>query len=90
MIDVKENLTTVEAEPTAKEKRSFVSNQKVDADAAYQRLKATRKTLASYSRKINETNTVDIVGEHKALYEELEMTMKLIILAEQSLIDEGE
>lgn len=54
MIDVRENLKTSESV-----KPSFVGIQKVDADAAYQRLKITRQFLKEYREAINSTNTVD-------------------------------
>ena len=68
----------------------FFTAKKVDADAAYQRLAITRKALKMYQRDINDTNTSDIVGELKDLYINLEKTMKLIIIAEQQLIFDGE
>ena len=80
-IDVKENMTV--ATPT------FIERQGVDADAAYQRLAITRKTLAEYKAAINATNTVDVVGELKNLYLKLESTMNLIALEEQMLINQG-
>ena len=81
-IDVKENLNRIEMP-------SFIEGQGVDADAAYQRLAITRKMLAEYKAAINATNTVDVVGELKSLYSELEATMNLIILQEQMLINQG-
>lgn len=81
-IDVNENMKEVAAP-------SFIEGQGVDADAAYQRLAITRKTLAEYKAAINATNTVDVVGELKELYLELESTMNLIALQEQMLINQG-
>lgn len=81
-IDVKENMNGIAAP-------SFIEGQGVDADAAYQRLAVTRKTLAEYKAAINATNTVDVVGELKSLYSDLETTMNLIILQEQLLINQG-
>lgn len=69
---------------------TFFIEQKADADAAYQRLAITRKALKMYQRDINDTNTSDITGELKGLYTDLERTMKLIIIAEQQLIFDGE
>ena len=68
----------------------FFTEQKTDADAAYQRLAITRNALKMYQREINDTNTSDIVGELKDLYIDLEKTMKLIMIAEQQLIFDGE
>lgn len=81
-IDVKENMNG-NAAP------SFIEGQGVDADAAYQRLAITRKTLAEYKAAINATNTVDVVGELKTLYTNIENTMQLICLQEQMLINQG-
>ena len=81
-IEVRENLNV-------NEMPSFIEGQGVDADAAYQRLAITRKTLAEYKAAINATNTVDVVGELKSLYSDLEATMNLIILQEQMLINQG-
>ncbi|MBR5583133.1 MAG: hypothetical protein IKW21_01245 [Lachnospiraceae bacterium] len=81
-IDVKENMNGIAAP-------SFIEGQGVDADAAYQRLAVTRKTLAEYKAAINATNTVDVVGELKSLYADIEATMNLIILQEQMLINQG-
>ena len=69
---------------------SFIEGQKTDTKAACERLMITRKMLKDYKAAINATNTVDIAGEHKHLYEELEATMKLICLQEQQLIMQGE
>ena len=80
-IEVRENLNI--------EKPAFIEGQGVDADAAYQRLAITRKTLKEYKAAINATNTVDVVGELKSLYSDLETTMNLIILQEQLLINQG-
>lgn len=81
-IDVKENMNG-NAAP------SFIEGQGVDADAAYQRLAITRKTLAEYKAAINATNTVDVASELKLLYGDIESTMKLIILQEMMLITQG-
>lgn len=83
-IDVKENMNV-----NGIAKASFIEGQGVDADAAYQRLAITRKTLAEYKAAINATNTVDVVGEHLNLYAELANIMKLIDLQEQMLINQG-
>ena len=78
-IDVKENMNGIAAP-------SFIEGQGVDADAAYQRLAITRKMLAEYKAAINATNTVDVVGEHKDLYADVETSLKLIALKEERLI----
>ena len=85
-VDVRSNITVDDSQRVS----TFFSTQKVDADAAYQRLALTRKTLKMYQREINDTNTVDIVGNLKDLYIDLEKTMKLIILEEQKLVFDGE
>lgn len=82
-IDVKENMNGI---VTA----SFIEAQKIDSDAAYQRLAITRKTLAEYKAAINATNTVDVAGKLKSLYESVETTMLMIALEEQMLIHQGE
>ena len=82
-VNVKEAMNTVAGS-------GFFTEQKTDADSAYQRLAITRKALKMYQREINDTNTSDIVGELKDLYIELEKTMKLIMIAEQQLIFDGE
>lgn len=91
-IDVKENLNVEKMEekyePTVK-RSLFIERQAVDADAAYQRLAITRKTLEEYKAAINATNTVDVVGEHKVLYTDIESTMQMICLQEQMLINQG-
>lgn len=81
-IDVKGNLNGIA-------KASFIEGQGVDTDAAYQRLAITRKTLAEYRAAINATNTVDVVGELKSLYTDIEYTMNLICIQEQMLINQG-
>lgn len=81
-IDVKENMNGI---VTA----SFIEGQGVDTDAAYKRLAITRQTLAEYKAAINATNTVDVAGSLKDLYERVEATMKLIELEEQMLIHQG-
>ena len=81
-IEVRENMNGIAAP-------SFIEGQGVDADAAYQRLAITRKTLAEYKAAINATNTVDVVGELKNLYADVESTLKLIALKEQELIHQG-
>ena len=78
-IDVKENMNGIAAP-------SFIEGQGVDADAAYQRLAITRKMLKEYKAAINATNTVDVVGEHKDLYADVETSLKLIALKEERLI----
>ena len=81
-IDVKENLNRIEMP-------SFIEGQGVDADAAYQRLAITRKMLKEYKAAINATNTVDVVGEHKDLYADIETSLKLIALKEERLIHQS-
>lgn len=80
-IDVRENMIP--------EEFALIKKQGVDADAAYQRLAITRKTLAEYKAAINATNTVDVVGELYNLYADIERTMNLIALQEQMLINQG-
>lgn len=82
-IDVRENMNGI---ATA----SFIEAQKIDSDAAYQRLAITRQTLAEYKAAINATNTVDVAGKLKSLYESVETTMLMIALEEQMLIHQGE
>ena len=85
-VDVR-NTVTVD---NSKRPSAFFDSQKPDADAAYQRLAITKKTLKMYQREINDTNTTDIKGDLKELYINLEYTMNMIIAAEQQLIFNGE
>lgn len=71
-------------------KNTFIENQKVDADAAYERLSITRKTLKNFKRAINDTNTVDVAGELKLLYMQAENTLLQICTHEELLISQGE
>ena len=79
MVDVK---SAFEAAPIS----SFIGRQGVDGGAAFKRHEITKATLEKYRAEINATNTVDVVGELKSLYDQLESTMKLIILHEEQLI----
>jgi len=69
---------------------SFIEGQKVDASAAFTRLMIVKKAQKEIKRAINDTNTVDIAGEHKALYDQLESTLRMIGLQEEMLIHQGE
>lgn len=86
IVDVKSTVTV----DNSKRPSAFFDSQKADADAAYQRMAITKKTLKMYQREINDTNTTDITGDLKDLYINLEYTMNMIIAAEQQLIFDGE
>ena len=89
MVNVKEMMGTgVIDAPISRP--SFIEGQKIDAEAAFQRLTITRRMMSDFKTAINATNTVDIAGEHKQLYSEVEATLKLIALHEQQLIAQGE
>ena len=79
-IDVRE---TVE---TGIRNQSFVKAQGVDGEAAFQRMTITKEMLEQYQAAINATNTSDIVGVHKELYDKAERAMKSIIDEEMVLI----
>ena len=68
----------------------FIEGQKADASAAFERLKIIRKAHKDIKRAINDTNTVDIIGEHKNLYGTLDDVLNAIALHEQVLISQGE
>lgn len=89
MLDVKETMEKAVID-TPVSSPSFIEGQKIDAGAAFQRLTITRRMLSDFKAAINATNTVDIAGEHKQLYSEVEATLKLIVLLEQQLIAQGE
>lgn len=65
---------------------SFVKAQGVDSEAAFQRMTITKEMLKEYQLAINGTNTTDVVGDLKALYDDLEVIAKAIIRQEQMLI----
>ena len=74
---------------TGYSKPSFIQAQGVDSEAAFQRMTITKEMLGQYQSAINSTNTADIVGTHKALYDKLESVMKEIINEEMILIAMG-
>ena len=79
-VDVKE---TVEIGST---RQSFVKTQGIDCEAAFQRMRITKELLGQYQVAINETNTADVIGKHKSLYDDLETLAKAIIDEEMILI----
>lgn len=81
--DVKETVETGLVSP------SFIQAQGVDTEAAFQRMTITKDMLGQYQAAINSTNTADIVGTHKALFDKLESVMKEIINEEMILIAMG-
>lgn len=89
-IVVKEELTQ-EPETVRRTRRSsFVKTQGVDSEAAFQRMTITKRMLGDYQEAINNTNTVDVVGNLKEMYDDVEMLLKAIIKEEQLLISIGE
>lgn len=68
----------------------MIGIQKADARAAFERLCIIRNAQKEIERAVNDTNTVDIAGEHKALYSQLESTLKMLGLQEEMLIHQGE
>lgn len=81
---------SIDVKGSMKATTSFIEGQGVDADAAYQRLKITRRFLKEYREAVNSTNTSDVVGNLARLYDNLETTAKVIIKEEQLLISLGE
>ena len=81
--DVKETVETGYGRP------SFIKSQGVNTEAAFQRMTITKEMLEQYQAAINATNTADIVGIHKALYDKLEQVAKSIIDEEMILIAMG-
>lgn len=81
--DVKEMVETGCGKP------SFIKLQGVNTEAAFQRMTITKEMLEQYQAAINATNTADIIGTHKALYDKLESVMKSIIDEEMILIAMG-
>lgn len=69
---------------------SFIKPQKIDARAAFERKQITQKMLQEYQLAINSTNTVDVAGDLKELYDEFEKIAKMIMTAETTLIIQGE
>lgn len=68
----------------------FIKPYKIDANAAYERVRITKELMKMYKEEINRTNTADITGTLKRLYGELEKTMNEIIKEEKQLIMLGE
>ena len=89
--DLKEALEEETCEKVMPEytKPSFIKAQKVDARAAFERRSITQKMLEDYRVAINSTNTVDVAGDLKELYNEFEEITKMIITAESTLILQG-
>lgn len=69
---------------------NFIKTQMADAASAFERLSTLRHARKEIAYAINNTNTVDITGEHLKLYNQLEDTIKLICLQEEMLIHQGE
>lgn len=70
-------------------KPRFIKAQGADADAAYQRLQIIRKHMRELEAEINATNTVDVAGGHALYYDEMFEKMKLLEMAEITLIHQG-
>ena len=68
---------------------SFIKSKGIDSDAAYERMNITKYMKENYQKEINRTNTADIVGYHKTLYNDLETILNAIIREEKKLIDLG-
>lgn len=60
----------------------FITGQGADHSAAYQRAVFTRDMLIKYKTDINSTNTVDVNGRLRQLYEDLDFIAKEIIKEE--------
>lgn len=69
---------------------NFIKAQMADAGSAFERLSILRNARKEIEYAINNTNTVDIAGEHLNLYNQLDDTIKLICLQEEMLIHQGE
>lgn len=68
----------------------FIKPYKIDANAAYERARITKELMKMYREEINRTNTADIAGTLKRLYEDLERTMNEIVKEEKQLVLLGE
>ena len=84
MITSEDVRASINAQPT------FIEGHRPDADAAYQRLKLTRKMTKEYRTAINDTNTADVPDHLKELYADAFILLLEIISEEQRLIREGE
>lgn len=82
-VDVKE------AVETGTKASSFVTAQGVDGSAAFQRMSITKRMLEEYQAAINATNTADIIGSHRKLYDDFETVARAIIREEQLLVSMG-
>lgn len=81
-IYVKENLE-------ANAHSTFIKGQDVDINAAFQRLTITKDMLKNYSEAINGTNTTDVSGRLRNLYNDLDFIARTIIKEELQLITQG-
>lgn len=68
----------------------FIKPYQIDANAAYERARITKDLMKMYKEEINRTNTSDITGTLKRLYEDLEKIMKEIVKEEKQLMILGE
>ena len=68
---------------------SFIKGQDVDIDAAFQRLTITKDMLKNYGEAINGTNTTDVTGRLRNLYNDLDFIARTIIKEELQLITKG-
>lgn len=60
----------------------FITGQSVDYNAAYTRALFTRDMLIKFKTDINSTNTADVTGRLRQLYEDLDFIAKEIIKEE--------
>ena len=68
---------------------SFIKGQDVDINAAFQRLTITKDMLKNYSEAINGTNTADVSGRLRNLYNDLDFIARAIMKEELQLITQG-
>lgn len=69
---------------------NFITSQKPNADAAYERLKIVRKATKDLHRAINDTDTRDMSEKHRGVYADLYAALIAAESWEQALINEGE
>lgn len=67
----------------------FITEHGVDYDAAYHRAVFTRDMLIKYKTDINSTNTADVTGRLRQLYEDLDFIAKTIIKEEIKKVEQA-
>ena len=67
----------------------FFGDTGVDHESAYKRMVCTADTLNCFKRKINATDTKDVKGRLRQLYEDIDFIAKEIIKEECRLVEQG-